>query len=95
MAREYIYIFHLITVVLRQKTGGFMTEILQGRGCNWRCVLLADVFEFFFIFVGADIIHLAQFVELAQSQTCLAQISQLRLAVVLADILIGLRATMV
>ena len=72
-----------------------MTEILQGWRCGWRCVLLADVFEFFFVLIGADVVHLAQFVELAQSQTCFTQVAQLRLAVVLADILIGLRTPMV
>jgi hypothetical protein len=95
MAREYIYIFPIITVVLRQKTGGFMTEILQGRRCRRRCVLLANVFEFFFVLVAANVIHLAQFVELAQSQASLAQIAQLRLAVVLTNILICLRTPMV
>ena len=54
-----------------------------------------DLLEFFFVLVGSHIIHLAQFVELAQSQACLAQIVQSGLAVVLAHILVGLGLTLV
>ena len=57
--------------------------------------MLLDLLEFFFVFVGSHIVHLAQFVELAQGQTCLAQIAQSGLAVVLADILIGFSTTLV
>ena len=54
-----------------------------------------DLLEFFFVLVGSHILHLAQFVQLAQGQACLAQIVQSGLAVVLAHILIGLGLTLV
>ena len=95
MARDNIYILSQILVLLRPKTGGFITEILQGRRGSWGCVLLFDQLEFFFVFVGSYIVHLAQFVQLTQGQACLAQIAQLGLAVVLTDVLIGFRATLV
>ena len=95
MARDNIYILSQILVLLRPKTGGFITEILQCRRCCRRCVLSFDLLEFFFVFVGSYIIHLAQFVQLAQSQAGLAQVAQLGLAVVLADVLIGFGAALV
>ena len=95
MARDNIYILSQILVLLRPKTGGFITEILQCRRCCRRCVLSFDLLEFFFVFVGSYIIHLAQFVQLAQSQAGLAQVAQSGLAVVLADVLIGFGATLV
>ncbi len=73
----------------------FLTVLLQCWRGSWWCVLLFDLLEFFFVFVGSHIIHLAQFVELAQGQACLAQIAQPGLAVVLADILIGFSTTLV
>jgi hypothetical protein len=95
MARDNIYILSQILVLLRPKTGGFITRILQcRRGCRG-CVLFFDLLEFFFVLVGSHIIHLAQFVELAQSQPCLAQIVQSGLAVVLTYILVGLGLTLV
>ena len=54
-----------------------------------------DLLEFFFVLVGSHIIHLSQFVQLAQGQACLAQIVQSGLAVVLAHILVGLGLTLV
>jgi len=72
-----------------------MTAILQCRRCCRRCVLFANIFEFFFVFVTTHIIHLAKFAELAQSQPSFTQIAQSRLAVVLTDILIGLRTALV
>ena len=54
-----------------------------------------DLLEFFFVLIGSYIIHLTQFVQLAQSQACLAQIVQPRLAVVLAYILVSLGLTLV
>lgn len=54
-----------------------------------------DLLEFFFVLVGSHILHLAQFVQLAQGQACLAQIVQSRLAVVLAHILVGLGLALV
>ena len=72
-----------------------MTEMLQCRRCDRWCVLFANIFEFFFVFVRAHIVHLAQFVDLSQSQASLAQIVQLRLTVVLAEVLIGSRTAMV
>ena len=57
--------------------------------------MLLDLLEFFFVFVASHIVHLAQFVELAQGQACFAQIAQPGLAVVLADILIGLRTALI
>ena len=57
--------------------------------------MLFDLLEFFFVFVGSYIVHLAQFVELAQGQACLAQIAQLGLAVVLTNVLIGFGAALV
>ena len=54
-----------------------------------------DLLEFFFVLVGSHIIHLAQFVQLAQGQACLAQIVQSGLAVVLAHILVGLGLALV
>ncbi len=95
MARDNIYILSQILVLLRPKTGGFIPEISQCRWCRWGCVLLFDLLEFLFVFVGSHILHLAQFVQLAQGQACLAQIVQSGLAVVLADILIGLGLTLV
>lgn len=52
-------------------------------------------FEFFFVFVATHIVHLAQFVDLAQSQASLAQVVQLRLAIVLAQILISFRTALI
>ena len=72
-----------------------MTAILQCRCRRRRCVLLLDVFEFFFVFKTSYIIHLTQFVQLFQSQSCLAQITQAWLAIVLRHILIGFGATLV
>ena len=95
MARDNIYILSQILVLLRPKTGGFITRILQGGWCRWRCVLSFDLLEFFFVLVGSHILHLAQFVQLAQGQACLAQIVQSGLAVVLADVLVGLGLTRV
>ena len=95
MARDNIYILSQILVLLRPKTGGFITRILQCGRCRWRCVLSFDLLEFFFVLVGSHILHLAQFVQLAQGQACLAQIVQSGLAVVLAHILIGLGLTLV
>jgi len=54
-----------------------------------------DLPEFFFVLVGSHILHLAQFVQLAQGQACLAQIVQSGLAVVLADVLVGLGLALV
>jgi hypothetical protein len=65
----------------------FVTAVLQYRCGRWRCVLLLDQFEFFAIFHRSYVVHLAQFVELAQSQASFTQISQGGLAVVLAGIL--------
>jgi hypothetical protein len=65
----------------------FVTAVLQCRGGRGRCVLLLDQFEFFAIFHRSYVVHLAQFVELAQSQASFTQIAQGRLAVVLAGIL--------
>ena len=95
MARDNIYILSQILVLLRPKTGGFITRILQGGRCRWRCVLSFDLLEFFFVLVGSHILHLAQFVQLAQGQACLAKIVQSGLAVVLAHILIGLGFTLI
>ena len=57
--------------------------------------MLFDLLEFFFVFVGSDVVHLAQFVQLSQCQACLAQIAQPGLAVVLAHVLVGLGLTLV
>ena len=73
----------------------FLTFLLQCWRGSRRCVLLFDLLEFFFVLVGSHIIHLAQFVQLAQGQACLAQIVQSGLAVVLAHILVGLGLTLV
>ena len=62
---------------------------------SWWCVLLFDLLEFFFVFVGSHVVHLAQFVELAQGQACLAQVAPSGLAVVLADILISFSTALV
>ena len=53
--------------------------------------MFSNLFEFFFILVTAHILHLTQFVELSQSQASFAKISQSRLTVVLAHVLIGFR----
>ena len=53
--------------------------------------MLADALEFLFVFHGTNIIHLAQFVELAQGETCFAEIIFGDLAVVRGEILIGFR----
>jgi len=86
-------------VVLGLKTGHFMiqpvTDLLQSWGRRSRCVLLFDQFEFFFVLVTAYIVHLAQFVELAQSQTSFTQIFQRGLAVVLTDVLIATSGSIV
>ncbi len=71
----------------------FLTELLQCRSGSWWCVLLLDLPEFFFVLIRPYILHLAQFVQLAQGQACLAQIAQSGLAVVLAYVLIGLGLT--
>jgi len=73
----------------------FLTVLLQcWQGSRW-CVLFFDLLEFFFVFVGSHVVHLAQFVELAQGQACLAQVAQSGLTVVLADILIGFGTALV
>ena len=95
MARDNIYILSQILVLLRPKTGGFITRILQCGRCRWGCVLFFDLPEFFFVLIRPYILHLAQFVQLAQGQACLAQIVQSGLAVVLAHILVGLGLTLV
>ena len=73
----------------------FLTELLQCRSGSWWCVLLLDLLQFFFVFVGSNVVHLAQFVQLAQGQACLAQIAQSGLAVVLAYVLIGLGTALI
>ena len=72
-----------LTVILQ------LRSILHGRCRRGWCVLLFDSFEFFFELVTSYVIHLAQLVELAQSQACFAKIAQARLAVVLAQVLIS------
>jgi len=67
----------------------------QRRWCNRWCILLFDLLEFFFVFVTAHIVHLAQFAQLSQGQACFAQVAQPRLTVVLADILIGFGLTLI
>ena len=54
-----------------------------------------DVFEFLLELISPDIVHAAQFVELAQSQLGLAKIVQAWLAVVLRHILVSSRAALV
>ena len=51
--------------------------------------------EFFFVLKVTNIVHLAQFAYLTQGQPSLAQLTQLRLAVVLANILISTRVAMI
>ena len=52
-------------------------------------------FEFFFKLVGSYIVESTQFVDLAQGELGLAQITQGGLGVVLCHILIGSRYTLV
>lgn len=54
-------------------------------------VLFADQLQFLFVFNGFDIVHATQLVELTQSETTFAQVSQSGLTVVLREILIGFR----
>ena len=53
--------------------------------------MLANQLEFFFVLICSHIVHLAQLVDLSQSQASFAQVSQLRLAVVLRQVLICFR----
>jgi hypothetical protein len=57
----------------------------------WRCILLTHQLELFFVFVGSNVVHFAKLVDLSQGQASLAQVSQLRLAVVLRQVLICFR----
>ena len=52
---------------------------------------MAHQLELFFVFVSSNVVHFAKLVDLSQSQASLAQVSQLRLAVVLRHVLIGFR----
>ena len=59
---------------------------------RWRrCILLTHQLELFFVFVGSNIVHFAKLVDLSQRQASFAQVSQLRLAVVLRQVLICFR----
>jgi len=59
---------------------------------HWRRrILLAHQLELFFVFVSSNVVHFAKLVDLSQSQASLAQVSQLRLAVVLRQVLICFR----
>ena len=51
--------------------------------------MLLDQLEFFFVFECTDVIHFAQFVQLTQSQTTLAEIANFRLTVVLRQVLVS------
>ena len=53
--------------------------------------MLANQLEFFFVLVCSHIVHFAELVELSQCQASFAQVSQLRLAVVLRQVLICFR----
>jgi len=57
--------------------------------------LFFKLFELLFILVTAHVLHLTQFVELAQGQASFTKITQPGLAVVLADVLISLWTTFV
>jgi hypothetical protein len=72
-----------------------MTEKRLGQGLGGRSVLGLHAFEFFFELVGPDIVEAAQFVDLAQCEFGLAQITQGGLGVVLCYILVGSRYTLV
>ena len=54
-----------------------------------------DLFQLLFELVGSNVIHGTQFVDLSQSQFGFTQIAQLRLAVVLCNILITVRGAFV
>lgn len=56
--------------------------------------MLAHSFHFFGKFIAAEIVHLAQFVELPQREAGLSQLAKLRLAVVLRHVLILLGRTL-
>lgn len=71
-----------------------MTVFLQGRLC-WRCILFADQFEFFRIFIGASVLHSAQFVQLLESEFGFTQLTQVWLCVVGCNILIACWRTVV
>ena len=73
---------------LDAKSGVFEGNLQAWWRC-WRCVLFANVFEFFFVLKGSNIIHLTQFAQLSQSQTSFTKLAFLRLTVVLRDILIS------
>ena len=53
--------------------------------------MLANQLEFFFVLICSHIVHFAELVELSQGQTSFAQVSQLRLTVVLRQVLICFR----
>ena len=63
--------------------------LLSYHGLCRRRVLLLDLLEFFFEFIGAHIIHAPQFVDVSQRELGLAEISQSWLGVVLRYVLIG------
>ena len=63
---------------------------LHRRSWRW-CILLTHQLEFFFVFVGSDIVHFAKLVDLSQGQASFAQVPQLGLAVVLRQVLICFR----
>jgi hypothetical protein len=57
----------------------------------WRRILLAHQLELFFVFVSSNVVHFAKLVDLSQGQASFTQVSQLRLAVVLRQVLICFR----
>ena len=59
---------------------------------HWRRrILLAHQLELFFVFVSSDVVHFAKLVDLPQGQASFTQVSQLRLTVVLRQVLICFR----
>lgn len=54
-----------------------------------------DVFEFFFVLVFSQIIHLSQLVQLLECESGFSQILYLRTAVILSRVLISSRATLI
>lgn len=63
-----------------------------GRG---RCIHFFDFFDFLFKLILAQIIHSANFVYLRQSQSSLAQFSNFWLRIVLTQVLVCFRTTLI
>ena len=71
-----------------------LTDFLHRRLC-WRCVLFADQLEFFSILIGTCVLHATQFVQLLEREFGFTQLTQLRLCVVLGNILVACGRTFI